>query len=130
MPRKKPPARPLTQRQLSFCQYIVDGDKHCEAYIKAGYASAGARANSTILIAKHSIKTEIARLRAQIDTPKLLTRALIRQKRAEIALDKDTKNQDALAALRDDAKMMGYDAPDKIDISHDVKITWGRDADS
>lgn len=115
--RKNPPPRKLTQRQLNFCQYIVDGLPQYEAYIKAGYSDGKqARTNSSRLMSKDGVQRTVSQLRSKIDAPRLLTRELIRQKRAEIALGKGSTSKDVLAAMRDDSKMMGWDAPQVVEI--------------
>ena len=109
---------PLNARQETFAQLIAKGGiSQVEAYIKAGYSKASAKNLANRLMENDGVKSRINELREASCTEKTLTRQQIRELRAEIALDVDNSKTDRLAALRDDCKMMGWDAPQKIEHS-------------
>lgn len=114
--RKNPPPRKLTQRQLNFCQYVIDGIPQYEAYIKAGYSKNGARASSTALLAIPSIANHIATLRRISDQATVKTAT---EKRMILARDIDNPNlsaKDRHRAITIDNKMAGHDAPQVIEV--------------
>jgi phage terminase small subunit len=50
------------RQQEIFCQRVAEGMPLCHAYIKAGYAPGGSRANASRLVAKTRIACRIATL--------------------------------------------------------------------
>jgi phage terminase small subunit len=113
----------LNARQEKFAQLIASGGiSQVEAYKQAGYSPKSAESLAHRLIENDGVKARIAELREATTTEKTLTRQQIREIRAEIATDSDNSKQDRLAALRDDSKMMGWDAPQKIEHSGGLQI--------
>lgn len=113
---------PLNSRQEAFAQLIADNNKPRYAAIEAGYSEKTADQISSRLLKNVKVAARVEELREATTTEKTLTRQQIREIRAEIALDTDNSKQDRLAALRDDSKMMGWDAPQKIEHSGGVSV--------
>lgn len=114
--KKPPPPRKLTQRQIDFCLYIVQGLTQTESYIRAGYNPNGARQNAHRLIAKDYINRELQRIRAKTESSAVLSLQDVRTIRAEIANSKDSSNQDRLTSCRDDSRTMGWDKPQVVEV--------------
>ncbi len=73
---------PLTAKQERFCEeYMVDSNASA-AYARAGYSAKNADVNSAMLMVKHSIKEQIAGLRAELSE-------VVNNRRADIL--KETK---------------------------------------
>jgi hypothetical protein len=71
------------------------------------------------------VSARIDELREASNTKNTLTRQEIREIRAEIARDSDSNRKERMEAIRDEEKAMGWNAPDKVEHDHKVRITWG-----
>jgi phage terminase small subunit len=122
--RTRKEAGVLSTQQEEFCQlYVTGGLTATGCAIKAGYSAKTARAQASQLLTRLNIQERIDQLRAEAQTVRTLTRKRIRELRASIA--ERGSHSEALTAMRDEEKAMGWQAPDKIDVTHDVTIKWG-----
>jgi phage terminase small subunit len=114
----------LNPKEEEFCQlYVSGGLTATGCAIKAGYAPKSAKVTASRLLTKPNLQARIDQLRAEAQTVRTLTRKRIRELRASIA--ERGSHSEALTAMRDEEKAMGWQAPDKIDVTHDVTIKWG-----
>ena len=100
----------LNDRERVFCKLMVPGRiTATEAYRQAGYSHNGAKANSSRLIAKDSIKTEIRCLRAELAIKDGITQEIQATKLEDLRI-RCKNNDDSTgenAAIREQNKLYG-----------------------
>lgn len=100
----------LNDRERTFCKLMIPGTKTAtQAYIESGYAPIGASANSSRLMAKDKIKTEIHRLRIELAEKEGITQAVQCRKLEDLRLRcKETNDSTGEnAAIREQNKLYG-----------------------
>ena len=109
----------LSDSQRKFCQLVVEGLSHTEAYLKA-YARCTSRESASAaaprLLGNVRVKQEIDRLRAEMENQRGLTRLEKRKILREIAHDKNQPPNIRIQAIATDNKMMGHDEPDRVQV--------------
>lgn len=141
--------KPLNDRQRRFAEFVVSGDPATAAYEKAGYKGGkSAEANSARLMENDKVGAYIAELRAAASEAAGMTRdevvkmlaGIIRSKPEDARMDNplcELKMSKAgpFAGFPDKArslerlcKMLGWDAPDKLQHMGEVRIIIGGDA--
>ena len=111
----------LTAKQLAYAKGILAGKTGSDAY-RSSYDSKGdnkAIAEKACRLSKHpEIMAYIAQERAKIDGEDLLTRKEAVAILAKIAKGKDrgATHRDKIAAVTQASKMLGYDAPQKVEM--------------
>ena len=109
----------LTDSQRMFCQLVVEGLSHTEAYLQAYdrcTSRNSARACAPRLLAKVSVSQEIERLRTEMENWRGLTRQEKRKILRKIANDETQPANERIKAIATDNKMMGHDAPDRVQV--------------
>ena len=100
-----------------FSENVASGMNHTEAYLTAfpGCRSRNAaRANAARLIARDSVKAEIARIREENETSLMLTYREKREYLARVVRDPDSSPQEVIKALQVDNEMDGHNAPPEV----------------
>ena len=113
-------AKTLNSQQLAFCNAVADGDSNTRAYrraYKGCNSDQAASGNATKLLGNALVIEKIDELRLKSQTDKCLTRQKVREIRFAIADDKKAKDRDRLAACADEAKMMGWDEADQVNMN-------------
>ena len=109
----------LSDSQRKFCQLVVDGVSHTEAYLQA-YDTCnkrkGASVSATRVLGYVSVQKEIERLRKDMENKKGLTRLKKRQILEDIATDTSLTANLRIQAIATDNRMMGHDEPDKMEL--------------
>lgn len=109
----------LNERQLAFCNYILEGLSKDEAYEKAGYsAKQTIGVNASKLLQNENVAGYLAEKRAIIDADTVYKRELMLEKYWEIAeMAKDSgRYGDAKNAYDSISKMLGYFESEKLSV--------------
>lgn len=104
----------MTNRQLAFCENLMDGMSQAEAYRRAYptcRSESAARANASRLLTNDSIKKKMDKLQNKVTTEKTMTWKRKREILASIITDPNTKPMEILAALKLDNTMAGHNEP-------------------
>ncbi len=109
----------LTDRQIKFCQLVVDGASHSEAYLQS-YNNCKSRESASAasgrLLGNVRVQKEIHRLRNLLEKKRGLTRLRKRQILYDIATDSTLAPNLRIQAISTDNKMMGHDEPEKVEM--------------
>ncbi len=113
MPADSP--RPLNPRQQRFVELVAGGMPAGRAYEAAGFKARGKGADECAcqLLKKTQVAKVLAEIRRQQSKDGFLTREDIRKKRWEMVNDPKVGELTKARLLADEAKMMGYDEPEK-----------------
>lgn len=102
--------KPLNDREREFCRLMIPGTiTPTEAYRQAGYSFAGAKGNSSRLMAKEGIKSEIRRLRVELAVKVGITQDTQSRKLEDLRI-RCHENGDSTgenAAIREQNKLYG-----------------------
>ena len=115
----------LSDRQERFCQNLVSGMSATEAYVRAGYkTSKAAEVSASKLLRIPKISARIAALRAETAQEAALSRAqvLANFERIHVKAMADGSYAAAVAAMDKYAKMLGYYAPDQVQLSGSLNV--------
>ena len=106
--------RELTNQHLLFVEAIMAGNNGCQSAIMAGFSASSARTQASRLLARDSIKDEIARRReVVIDELDLNPERVIKRLMTEMdGLGKDTNAGARIKAAELLAKIQGMLTPD------------------
>lgn len=109
----------LSDSQRRFCQLVVDGRSHTEAY-RQSYPNCkspnAAGVSATRMLRNDKVREEIKRLRKMMDSKLGLTRLRKRQILRNIAEDESLPAHQRIQAIATDNKMMGHDEPNKVQV--------------
>jgi len=116
----------LSPQHEKFAQLVAEGKPKGKSYM-AVYEDvkdlAVACAAAVRLLKNVNVSDRVNALRAEIEDEHCLSRLDIRKIRKEIADDSLSSPSDRLKACKDDADMMGYNEPDKIEVEHSGEMT-------
>ena len=125
-------SKPLKNtRHEKFAVCLFQGMQQDTAYIEAGYAVRGARANASRLIAKDNIRRRLEALQAPIAKQAQTEKELKLGKLTEIynytPLPESISARDRVLAIAEHNKMIGDYAPEKhLNLNVDVRFVIGR----
>ncbi len=108
----------LTPKQQAFADAILKGLQPSAAYRSAGYADASVAVVSVRAqeyLKKPNVRRYLSDQRRKLEEKSILSKQAILEKLSEIACDKEATNTDKIRAMERFAKMLGYDAPQKIE---------------
>lgn len=95
-------------------------DNQAQAAIQAGYSARSAYSQASRLLKKDKIKEELLRRQIKLDAKVEIKKQDLIDHLVDIALDakKEKSYSDAIAAIRQISKMLGYDEPSRVDLRH------------
>ncbi|SHI59654.1 Terminase small subunit [Rubritalea squalenifaciens DSM 18772] len=105
-------------RQARFVELYLSGMAAGRAYEEAGYESRGEAAVSAAskLLKQEKVMEHLQRLRREQEKDGYLTRQEIRRIRHEMVNDPDVSDSVKRGLLVDEARMMGYNEPEEVDV--------------
>lgn len=120
----------LKPRQQRFVELVASGRPAGRAYEEAGYSARGNVADSCAerLMRKDEIVAALAEIRAKQEHDGFLTRKDIRRMRWEMVNDPETPAAVKAKLLADEAKMMGYDEPERHSHTAEIRVVIGGNA--
>jgi len=109
----------LTQKQKLFCEYYIEEWNASDSARRAGYSEKTAGSIATENLQKPLIKDYIRGLQADIEKIAKVSRLKILNAYKDIAFNQaiDSDPKDELKALDSISKMLGYNDPEKFDIT-------------
>jgi len=114
-------SKKLNSQQLKFCKGISDGLSNTAAY-QAAYKGArnkiAAGSSATKLLTNPKVIEKVDELRQSSETKDTLSRREVREKRAAMVRNVMTEDRDVLKACADEAKMMGWDSPEELNVNN------------
>lgn len=121
---KKDPTN-LTPKQEAFCQSVAAGMTQADAY-RSAYRTTNAKSSTVIrnaaeLMKNNKVATRVAELeetvKAKVTSKTIATRERTLEIASEIMEREDVRPADRLKAAEVIARMQGYNAPDKVELS-------------
>lgn len=123
---KMPTAKNLSEKHLEVCNNIVFNSMNGSKAYQAVYPDSSpeaAKVSVHHLLTNPNLQSHITALRAAYHRMSAMTREYISAKRAEMVESGTVEASTKAVLMRDEAKMCGYDEPDKVLVK--VQIVWG-----
>jgi phage terminase small subunit len=116
----------INARQKAFADAILAGVGPSAAYLKAGYAPGSPKIVSIKaqqVLNRRAVQEHLAASRAKLEQRSVWTKEQMLATLRTIAESSRTTT-DKVAAIRQAAKMMGYEAPQVHDHKGELVVTW------
>lgn len=118
----------LTQKQKLFCQYYIIDWNGSKAAIKAGYSEKTAKEIASENLTKPNIKEYIKGIQENLEEQAEISRLRQLKLLIDIAYHNEKeRTNDRLKAIEIINKMLGYNEPDKLDLSTKGEQITGMD---